>query len=202
MFTAVFLRARLAIFWLNTDMEELSLHILDIVQNSIAAEARLVGVEVIEDEAADLLDITVTDDGKGMDSETLEKVTDPFTTGRKTRRVGLGIPLLKLASEMTGGGLTLESEPGRGTKISARFGYSHIDRQPLGDMASTIHQLVTANENVDFKYVHRVGGKEFCLDTREVKEILGGVPLNTHEVMVWLLDFLRENEEALYVKEI
>lgn len=182
-------------------MEELSLHILDIVQNSIAANAELIEIEVIENEAEDLLDITVTDNGSGMDGKMLERVMDPFTTGRKTRRVGLGIPLLKLAAEMTGGGLTLESEQGRGTKISARFGYSHIDRQPLGDMVSTVHQLVTANENVDFRYIHRVADREFCLDTREVKEILGGVSLKANEVMVWLLDFLKENEEALYEKK-
>lgn len=181
-------------------MEELSLHILDIVQNSIAAKASLIEVEIDEDEKEDFLRITVSDNGCGMPEETLEKVTDPFTTGRKTRRVGLGIPLFKLAAEMTGGDFEISSEVGAGTKVCATFGYSHIDRQPLGDIASTMHQLITMNESTDFLYVHKVNGGEFRIDTREIKEILGGVSLSEHTVMVWLLDYIKENENALYQK--
>lgn len=179
-------------------MEELSLNILDIVQNSVAAKAELIEVEIVEDTKADALTITVTDDGCGMSEEMVKNVTDPFTTGRKTRRVGLGIPLFKLAAELTGGGLEIESELGKGTRIIARFGLSHIDRQPLGDIASTMHQLIIMNENADFLYVHKVNDREFRLDTREVKEILGGVSLAEHEVMVWLLEYLKENEDSLY----
>ena len=178
-------------------MEELSLHVLDIVQNSIAAGAELIKVSIIEDKENDTLTISVDDNGKGMEEEVLKKVTDPFTTGRKTRRVGLGIPLLKLAAEMTGGSISLESKVGVGTKISAVFGYSHIDRQPLGDIASTMHQLIIMNEQTDFLYLHRVGEKEFLLDTREIKKVLDGVSLKEHEVMLWLLDFIKENEESL-----
>ncbi|MEE0944928.1 MAG: ATP-binding protein [Clostridia bacterium] len=179
-------------------MEELSLNILDIVQNSIAARAELIEVEIVEDTKADTLTITITDNGCGMSEEMVKNVTDPFTTGRKTRRVGLGIPLFKLAAELTGGGLEIESELGKGTRIIARFGLSHIDRQPLGDIASTMHQLIIMNENVDFLYVHKVNDNEFKFDTREVKEILGGVSLAEHEVMVWLLEYLNENENSLY----
>lgn len=179
-------------------MEELSLHILDIVQNSITAGAKLIDVAVVEDSESDELTITVTDNGKGMPEDMVRNVTDPFTTGRTTRRVGLGIPLLKLATEMTGGGMSIESEVGKGTKISATFGLSHIDRQPLGDMASTMHQLIIMNENTDFLYTHKVDSNEFILDTRQVKELLGGVSLSTHEVMVWLLEYLKENEDLLY----
>ena len=181
----------------NINMEELSLHVLDIVQNSISAGATLIEVEIIEDKENDTLTITVKDNGKGMEEKVLNKVTDPFTTGRKTRRVGLGIPLLKLAAEMTGGHISLESEVGVGTKISAVFRLSHIDRQPLGDIASTMHQLIIMNEQTDFLYLHKVGEKEFLLDTREIKKILNGVSLNEHEVMLWLLDFIKENEESL-----
>lgn len=179
-------------------MEELSLHILDIVQNSVAAKAELIEVEIVEDIDADTLTITITDNGCGMSEEMVKKVVDPFTTGRKTRRVGLGIPLFKLAAELTGGDFGIESELGKGTRILARFGHSHIDRQPLGDIASTMHQLIVMNENTDFLYVHKVNGNEFKLDTREVKEILGGVSLAEYEVMVWLLEYLKENEDSLY----
>ncbi|MDO4618863.1 MAG: ATP-binding protein [Clostridia bacterium] len=178
-------------------MEELSLHVLDIVQNSISAGAELIEVEIIENEEEDTLTITVTDNGCGMSEEVVSKVTDPFTTGRKTRRVGLGIPLFKLAAEMTGGSFLVESELEKGTKISAVFGLSHIDRQPLGDMASTMHQLIVMNEQTDFLYLHKVGNKEFLLDTREIKKVLDGVSLKEHEVMLWLLDFIKENEESL-----
>lgn len=178
-------------------MEELSLNILDIVQNSIVAKAELIEVEIVEDTEADTLTITITDNGCGMSEEMVKKVVDPFTTGRKTRRVGLGIPLFKLAAELTGGGLEIESELGKGTCITARFGHSHIDRQPLGDIASTMHQLIVMNEKTDFLYIHKVNGAEFKLDTREVKEILGGVSLAEHEVMVWLLEYLKENEDSL-----
>lgn len=179
-------------------MEELSLHILDIVQNSITADATLIDVSIIEDSESDELTISVTDNGKGMSEEMVKNVTDPFTTGRTTRRVGLGIPLLKLAAEMTGGCLLIDSKVGEGTKISATFGLTHIDRQPLGDMASTMHQLVIMNENTDFLYTHKVDSNEFLLDTRQIKELLGGVSLSTHEVMVWLLEYLKENEDLLY----
>jgi len=197
MFTAVSARAKWLQSLQNINMEELSLHILDIVQNSISAGATLIEVSIIEDEENDTLTITVNDNGCGMEEEVLKKVTDPFTTGRKTRRVGLGIPLLKLAAEMTGGNISLWSEVGVGTKISAVFGLSHIDRQPLGDIASTMHQLIIMNEQTDFLYLHKAGEKEFLLDTREIKKVLDGVSLKEHEVMLWLLDFIKENEESL-----
>lgn len=179
-------------------MEELSLHIMDIVQNSISAGAELIEVGVAEDIAADTLTITIDDNGCGMSEETVQKVCDPFTTGRTTRRVGLGIPLFKLAAEQTGGEFSITSKLGVGTKVRAVFGYSHIDRQPLGDMVSTMHQLITAHEEVDIVYTHSVDGRVFRLDTREIKEILGGVSLAENEVMAWLLDYLKENEASLY----
>ena len=179
-------------------MKELSLHIMDIMQNSVVAGASLIELTVNEQPEKDVLEFTVTDNGCGMDKEMVERVIDPYTTGRTTRRVGLGIPLLKLAAENAGGGIVLESEVGAGTKISARFGYNHIDRQPLGDMSQTMHQLITAHENIDFLYVHRVGEKSFEVDTRELKNVLAGVSFNTPEVMMWLMEFLKEGEAELY----
>ncbi len=179
-------------------MKELSLHILDIVQNSVAAGAKFITLDLIEDVNTDLLEFSIKDDGCGMTEETLKKVTDPFTTGRTTRRVGLGIPLLKAAAELTGGGLELTSEPGVGTTVTARFVYDSIDRQPLGNMAETMLGLITSYENIGFVYYHRVNEKEFTLDTREIKGILGEVSLNEPEVVLWLSGFLNENETELY----
>ena len=179
-------------------MKELSLHILDIVQNSISAGAALISLEIIEDSAQDYLEFTVADDGKGMSEDFIRRVIDPFTTSRTTRKVGLGIPLLKHACEACGGSLRITSEVGVGTVVIARFGYSHIDRQPLGDMAETMHGLMTSYETVDFVYRHTVDGKTFSADTREIKTILGGVPLAAPEVLLWLLEYLRDGEQSLY----
>lgn len=179
-------------------MRELSLHILDIMQNSVAAEASVIELTVVEDTASDILKFTVKDNGKGMSDEMVKNVVDPFTTSRSTRKVGMGIPLLKLAAENTGGGIELSSEVGVGTVISAMFGYSHIDRQPLGDMAETMLGIITSYTEIDFVYKHSVDGRELELDTRQIRGILGGVALNTPEVVLWLGDFLRENEAELY----
>lgn len=179
-------------------MKELSLHILDIVQNSVAAGAKFITLDLIEDVNTDLLEFSIKDDGCGMTEETLKKVTDPFTTGRTTRRIGLGIPLLKAAAELTGGELELTSEPGVGTTVIARFVYDSIDRQPLGNMAETILGIIISYENIDFVYYHRVNEKEFTIDTREIKGILGEVSLNEPEVVLWLSGFLNENETELY----
>ena len=179
-------------------MKELSLHILDIMQNSITAGASLVELTVIEDIKADILKFTISDNGCGMSPEMVKKVIDPFTTSRTTRKVGMGIPLLKLAAENTGGGIELSSEVGKGTVISATFGYSNIDRQPLGNMAETMLGIVTSYEETDFVYIHRVNDKEYKFDTRENKAVLGGVSFKESEVMMWLKSYFEENEAELY----
>lgn len=173
------------------------MHILDIVHNSIAADSKLIEVTVVEDKKEDILSFTVADDGKGMSKEMLKRVEDPFTTHRTTRKVGLGIPLTKLACEASGGNFEITSEPGVGTRVYAAFGYSNIDRQPLGDMAQTMHQLITSFENVDFLYTHKIGDKEFCTDTRSIKEVLGGVSLKENEISMWLMDYLAEAENEI-----
>ncbi len=180
-------------------MKELSLHILDIMQNSIVAGATLVELDLAEDKEEDVLTFSITDNGCGMSQEMVEAVVNPFTTSRTTRKVGLGIPLLKAAAEQTGGGITLSSTVGEGTVITASFGYSHIDRQPLGDMAGTMLGLITSYETVDFVYRHRVNTEEYALDTREMRQMLGEVSFNEPQVMLWLSEFLKENEAALYL---
>ena len=182
-------------------MKELSLHILDIMQNSVRAKASLIQLTIIEDIRNDLFEICIEDNGKGMSKEMVVSVTDPFVTCRTTRRVGLGIPLLKAAAELTGGGIELTSELGVGTVITARFGHSHIDRQPLGDIKSTLVETIASFEEIDFVYTHRVDDSEYVLDTREMRKILGGVSFNTPDVMAWLSEFIKENEEELYKTE-
>lgn len=153
---------------------------------------------VIENTEEDILKFTISDNGCGMPPEVLKRVTDPFATSRTTRKVGMGIPLLKLAAENTGGGIELSSEVGVGTVITATFGYRHIDRQPLGNMAETILGIVTAYEETDFVYIHRVNDKKYKFDTREIKTVLGGVSLKEPDVTMWLKGYLEENETELY----
>lgn len=174
------------------------MHILDIMHNSIAAGAKRIELTVVEDTKEDFLEFTVKDNGCGMTEKMLRTVVDPFTTSRTTRKVGMGIPLLKLAAENTGGGIKLQSEVGVGTTISARFGYSHIDRQPLGNMAETMLGLVTSYENIEIVYIHKVDNREYKLDTSEIRGILGDVSFKESEVMLWLKGFLEENESELY----
>ncbi len=173
------------------------MHILDIAQNSVAAGADRVVLEVNEDKKKDTLTVTVSDNGCGMSPEFLERVTDPFTTKRTTRKVGLGIPLFKLAAENTGGSFEINSKVGEGTCVKAVFGYSHIDRQPLGNMAETMLGLVTSYENVDFLYKHIVDDREFILDTAKLKEVLGDVPLSNPDVYLWISEYISEGENEL-----
>lgn len=151
-------------------MEDISLHILDIVENSIEAEASEIGIMVDEDIKRDLLTIEIKDNGKGMDEETLKKVFDPFYTTRSVRRVGLGLPLLAQATKESGGTIEIESKVDVGTKIKATFQYSHIDRKPLGDIEKTISTLIVGNPGVDFVYEHIKDGVKFRLDTKEIRK--------------------------------
>lgn len=182
-------------------MRELSLHILDIAENAVAAGAKRISVTVEEQPRADTLTITVRDDGRGMTPEQLRAVTDPFYTTRETRKVGLGVPLFKLAAEQAGGGLTVESEPGRGTVLRAVFGLSNIDRAPLGDAGATILLLISCNPSIDICYRRVLGARSFTLDTREMREELGGVSVASPEVLDWVKDYLAENESALHADE-
>ena len=179
-------------------MRELSLNILDIAQNSISASASLITIEVSENTTDNTLLIGIYDNGKGMSEEQVKSVIDPFFTTRTTRKVGMGIPLFKMAAEQTGGSLEIKSELGVGTDVKAYFKTDSVDFTPLGDVASTIQMLITMNTDRDFVYKHTVNEKEFVCDTREIKEILGDVPLDTYEVSQWLKDFITENTEVLY----
>ncbi len=178
-------------------MRELSLNVLDIAQNSISAGASLIEIELITDTSANDLLIGIYDNGCGMSEEQVASIIDPFFTTRTTRKVGMGIPLFKLAAEQTGGSLNIESRIGTGTRVTARFKTDSIDFTPIGDICSTVVTLITMNTDRDFRFYRRVDEREFTLDTRELKEILGDVPLNTPDVIMWLNDYCKEQTELL-----
>lgn len=176
---------------------------MDIAQNSISAGASLITVDVCEDTAKDRLTISIVDDGRGMTAEQVASVTDPFYTTRTTRKVGLGIPLFKMEAEMTGGGLRIDSVPGKGTAVTAEFVPSHVDFIPLGDINSTVLLLITCNPDRDFVFHRRMDDREFTLDTRELREVLGGeVELNAPDVAAWIRDFLDEQTQSIKGEKI
>ncbi|NLZ24976.1 MAG: sensor histidine kinase [Clostridiales bacterium] len=176
-------------------MQELALNILDIVENSVKAQARLIEIDITA--IGNTLTIEIRDDGIGMAPEFLARVTDPFTTTRVTRKVGMGIPLFKMAAEMSGGDFSIESEEGKGTKVRATFMIDSIDRPPLGDLSETMVALLSESEqNSNVEYILRFkcdDNVDFIFDTRELKEQLGGIPVDTPEVLVFVRDFIKEN---------
>lgn len=178
-------------------MRELSLNILDVAQNSISANALKIDITIIEDTAKNEMAIGICDNGKGMTPEQVQKVIDPFYTTRETRKVGMGIPLFKMAAEMTGGSFTVKSEPGTGTEISAVFKTDSIDFTPLGDIGSTVAMLIGMNTDRDFTYRYSIDEREFALSTAELKQILGDVPLNNPEVMDWIKEYIQEQTQNI-----
>jgi anti-sigma regulatory factor (Ser/Thr protein kinase) len=167
-------------------MDELALHILDVAENSTAAGATLVEISIVEDAAADRLEIRIRDDGRGMDAALAAAAVHPFVTTRTTRRVGLGLPLLKMAAEEAGGALTLDSTPGVGTEVVASFRRSHVDRKPLGDLAATMLALIAGHPQIDFVFGHVRDEGTIELDTRELKAQLGDVPLTAPAVLTMI----------------
>ena len=181
-------------------MRELSLNLLDIAENSVKAGATL--TEIYVDEAGERLTLTVKDDGCGMDEETVKSVTDPFYTTRKTRKVGLGIPLLKLACEQTGGTLSITSSvdaESHGTTVTATFFKNHIDFTPLGDVISSIVTLIQGHPDTDLLFRHTTERGSVEIDTREIRAVLEDVPLDTYEVIIWIRESLGEQYNELSI---
>ena len=179
-------------------MRELSLNVLDIAQNSIAAGASLTEIVVKEDTQKKELLIGIYDNGKGMTEEQVRNVQDPFFTTRTTRKVGMGIPLFKMAAEQTGGSFKITSQVGVGTRVEAVFKTDSIDFTPLGDMESTISTIVSMNEDKDFIYIRSVDEREFRFSSSQIKAILDGVPLSEPSVMMWIEGHLKEQTEELF----
>ncbi|MBQ4313410.1 MAG: ATP-binding protein [Clostridia bacterium] len=182
-------------------MKELSLNILDIAENSVKARARNIIIDIAE--TGDTLTLSIDDDGCGMDKETLTKVADPFFTTRTTRPVGMGISLLQLAAEQTGGWLTIDSVSEKddpehhGTQLKALFYRNHVDCVPLGDVISTMITLIQGSPDIDFTYTHSTEKGTAQLITAQLREVLGDVPLNSFEVLQWIEAYLKEQYEEI-----
>ena len=179
-------------------MHELSLHILDLFENSTGAGADTVTLMIGENSDRDELRICIADNGRGMDAAMVARVLDPFVTTRTTRKVGLGLPLMDMTTKMCDGKLKLESTPGAGTVVDATWRLSHLDRPPLGNMAATLKTILVANPGIHFKYFHQVDEKSFALDSQEIHSALGDLPLTQPEVLDWLDGYLKENLSILY----
>ncbi len=177
-------------------MEDISLHVLDIIQNSITAGASVIRLSLTADTGT--LELLIDDNGQGMNEELVKNAVDPFVTHRTTRKVGLGLPLLKDSAELTGGRLEINSVPGRGTEVKAYFFIGHIDRLPLGDIAETISEVVLAHPLIDMEIMFSNGNAVFEMKTVELKDRLGEVPITELEVINWIRDYLNEGIEEIF----
>ncbi len=171
-------------------MKDLSMHILDITENSVKAGASEIKIEL--QYKADEIRLTICDNGCGMDEETVKRVTDPYTTSRTTRKVGLGLPFLKMNAEMTGGGIIVESEPGKGTRIKALFKTAHIDCIPDGDLPGTFALLMTGHPDINFKIEVMRGEDSFLITSNEIKEALEGISISHPKVHIFIRNMLKE----------
>jgi hypothetical protein len=188
-------------------MKEISLHLLDIAENSAAAESKNISIHVHGDLFNDRLTTSVIDDGRGMDAKTAQQVQDPFYTTRTTRNVGLGIPLLKLAAEMAEGSFSLQSNLGRGTWVEAEFRHSHIDRMPLGDLSSTFLTLLISHPQIDWTFLYRVTdqnkqSRDFLFESAELKSELGDISLTEPEVLTFLRGMFEDGIEAVALQTV
>lgn len=174
-------------------MNDLSMHILDIIQNSVSAGAARVTLTVDENPAADLLTVVVGDDGRGMTREQVSRLEDPFFTSRLYRKVGMGIPLLAQTAAQSGGYVHIDSELGKGTVVSAVFGYSNIDRPPLGDVANVFMITAASHPEMDFELVYRFEGEEFSICTEEIRSVFGNGALRNLTIVKKVEEMLKEN---------
>ena len=179
-------------------MRELSDNIMDIAQNSISAGASLTEVHVKVSHQDDRITFTFRDNGCGMKEEMVQSVLEPFTTSRKTRKVGLGLPLLKQTAEMTGGTLDIRSTVGVGTTVTATFGLDHIDRPPMGDVAGAWFSLVVMNPEKEFLFTYDYDGQVFTFDTREIRAAVAPIPLNQMEISAWIQECLQSEINELH----
>jgi len=179
-------------------MKEISLHLLDIVQNSIRAHATRISIVIVEDIKKDLFTVTIVDDGSGMSDEMTKTIKNPFVTSRTLRKVGLGIPFLNQLCEECEGSLSVESKLGEGTKVIAMMRHGHIDRLPLGDMPSTITTLILAKPDIHYIYEHIYNKNSFVFDTDEIKKILDGAPIQDLDIIKWIGNYLQENIQVLH----
>lgn len=173
-------------------MQEIAMNILDIAYNSIKAKANLIEIIIHDSSKLNIINIQIIDNGKGMDEQTVKNVTNPFYTTRTTRKVGLGVPMFKENIEATGGTFKIESEVGKGTIVTGEFVKDHLDTPPMGNIVDTIITLIQADDKIDYLFKYTKDESNFILDTKEVKKILDGVPINQPEIIIWLKDYIKE----------
>jgi hypothetical protein len=178
-------------------MKEISMHILDIVMNSVKAKATLIEINIEDSIKYNRLKIAIKDNGIGMSSEMTKHATDPFFTTRTTRKVGLGIPMLKEACERCNGSFHINSEIGEGTLIECHFERNNIDRSPLGNMGDTIMTIINSLEKCELLYKHKTDEDTFILNTAEIKELLNGSNIKDNEVMLWIKEYVNENIRSI-----
>jgi anti-sigma regulatory factor (Ser/Thr protein kinase) len=178
-------------------VRELSLHILDLLENAAEAGASKIKIKIEEDLKTDWTVIEIMDNGRGMSQELIERVLDPFCTTRTTRHVGLGLPLFLEAARRCEGDLVIQSNPGKGTRVRATFRHSHIDRAPLGDIPGALMAILLSEHPVDLDYCHRIDSGEFRFDSSEIRKELENVPLSHPKVRDWLVHVLHEGEANL-----
>lgn len=174
-------------------MEDLSLHILDIAENSINAGAKNIKIRIIENTKKDILRIEIIDNGKGMEPETKNKATDPFYTSRTTRKVGLGLPMLREAAEAANGQVEIDSRLGLGTIVTANFQRSHIDRKPIGNIAETLVALIAGNPNTEITYIEKSNSKKFIFDSSEIKNRIKDGQINSPDVLIFIKKYINDN---------
>ena len=186
---------------LTTKMKELAMHVYDLMENSTAANSTEVRLTIKDSLKDNVYAFTIEDNGKGMTPEFMAKVTDPYTTSRTTRKVGLGLPLIKMNTENCGGGMKLQSEVGKGTRLDFWFQHNHWDRPPMGDLSGTIVMLCAAHQDIHIIYKHITDDGEFVFDTDEIKEALDGMDMNDVKVFNWLKEMVQENLEEIHYND-
>ena len=179
------------------NMKTLSDHILDIIQNSIRAGATLIEIMVEENKINDICILKISDNGCGMDKKTMEQASNPFFTTRKTRKVGLGLSLLKQNAEMANGKFIINSEVNKGTAIEAFFQFSNFDRPELGDIWNTLFLTMLGNENLELSYEHKTNKGSFKFSSTEIKNNVEGVSLQNTEIRNAIIDFIKSNIENI-----
>lgn len=182
-------------------MKELAMHVYDLMENSTAAGAKDIKLTIVDSLEHDDFHFTIEDNGRGMTPEFLARVTDPYTTSRTTRKVGLGLPLIKMNTENCDGGMHIESEPGRGTRLEFWFRHSHWDRPPMGDLAGTLVMLFSGHEDIHFIVEYRTDRDTFTLDTNELHDALDGMSLGDVHIMQYVKEMIQENLHEIGANE-
>jgi len=178
-------------------MEDLSLHILDIAENSIAAGATVIKIKIIEDIRRDIFSVGIEDNGKGIPEELITEVLDPFYTTRTTRKVGFGLSFLAQSAKEAGGDISIKSKEGVGTIVYAYFKHSHIDRKPLGNITDTLIVLIAGHPDIDFLYEHKRDDKVYSIDTKEIRAEIGDIPLNSPGVIEVIREDIKNGLKGL-----